>query len=107
MRAVPNEPAADRAEPGGTVPAGVFSPDLATRLINGPDQRARCAPRLLVAGRAVRGLTTIAPDKARIAQMAVSTLVGIFAGTASPPADVRAPHRLVVRGSTTRDSQAV
>lgn len=47
-------------------------------------------------------LTTIAPDKARIAQMAVSTLVGIIAGAAAPPADWKAPHRLVVRGSTTR-----
>ncbi|WP_406440372.1 LacI family transcriptional regulator [Streptomyces sp. NBC_01613] len=51
-------------------------------------------------------LTTIAPDKARIAHTAVSTLVGIIAGTASPPADSKAPYRLVVRGSTTSDSRA-
>ncbi|SDN55698.1 transcriptional regulator, LacI family [Streptomyces sp. cf386] len=52
-------------------------------------------------------LTTIAPDKARIAETAVSTLVGIIAGTASPPADAKAPHRLLVRGSTTTDSRSV
>ncbi|MEU6477974.1 LacI family DNA-binding transcriptional regulator [Streptomyces sp. NPDC047017] len=45
-------------------------------------------------------LTTIAPDKAQIAHLAVSTLVRLIEGTAPPPADSKAPYRLVVRDST-------
>ncbi|MER6922588.1 substrate-binding domain-containing protein, partial [Streptomyces spiralis] len=45
-------------------------------------------------------LTTIAPDKARIAHTAVSTLIAVIEGTAPPPAESKAPYRLVVREST-------
>ncbi|MFJ6392513.1 LacI family DNA-binding transcriptional regulator [Streptomyces sp. NPDC091972] len=45
-------------------------------------------------------LTTIAPDKAHIARLAVRTLAGIIEGTASSPSEARAPYRLLIRGST-------
>ncbi|MDT0610516.1 LacI family DNA-binding transcriptional regulator [Streptomyces lancefieldiae] len=45
-------------------------------------------------------LTTVAPDKAQIARTAVSTLLGVIDGSAPPPAEVKAPHRLLVREST-------
>ncbi|MFZ3572811.1 LacI family DNA-binding transcriptional regulator [Streptomyces sp. BH097] len=45
-------------------------------------------------------LTTIAPDKGALARTAVGTLVAVIEGTAPPPADAKAPYRLVVRGST-------
>ncbi|WNF01308.1 LacI family DNA-binding transcriptional regulator [Streptomyces luomodiensis] len=47
-------------------------------------------------------LTTIAPDKAHIARTAVGTLVSVIEGTAPPPADSKAPYRLVVRDSSRR-----
>lgn len=47
-------------------------------------------------------LTTIRPDKARIAQLAVELLAARIAaeGSAPDPTDVRAPYELVVREST-------
>ncbi|WP_053846531.1 LacI family DNA-binding transcriptional regulator [Streptomyces sp. NRRL B-24085] len=45
-------------------------------------------------------LTTIAPDKAHIAGLAVRTLAGIIEGTAPSPSEARAPYRLLIRGST-------
>ncbi|MEU9651030.1 LacI family DNA-binding transcriptional regulator [Streptomyces sp. NPDC048110] len=46
-------------------------------------------------------LTTVAPDKAAIARTAVSTLLGVIDGSAPAPTEAKAPHRLVVRESTT------
>lgn len=48
-------------------------------------------------------LTTIAPDKTQIARSAVSTLLAIIEDTAPPPADSKAPYRLVIRESTVRE----
>jgi len=48
-------------------------------------------------------LTTVAPDTARIAQLAVDLLaerLGDGPPTAAPPREVRVDHRLVVREST-------
>ncbi len=45
-------------------------------------------------------LTTIAPDIDRIAEAAVSRVVAMIHGAAVEPADVVAPHRLIVREST-------
>ncbi len=45
-------------------------------------------------------LTTIAPDKAEIARMAVDTLIDAINGTAPSPTEFVAPHRLIVREST-------
>ncbi|GAA2873782.1 LacI family DNA-binding transcriptional regulator [Streptomyces mexicanus] len=47
-------------------------------------------------------LTTVAPDKTQLADTAVRTLIGVIDGTAPPPAEWRAPHRLIVRESTVR-----
>ncbi|MDA5143755.1 LacI family DNA-binding transcriptional regulator [Streptomyces sp. AD681] len=46
-------------------------------------------------------LTTVAPDKAAIARTAVSTLLGVIDGSAPAPTETKAPHRLLVRQSTT------
>jgi DNA-binding LacI/PurR family transcriptional regulator len=45
-------------------------------------------------------LTTIAPDKDRIAQLALQVLRERLAGDDSPARVITAPHRLVVRGSS-------
>ncbi|MBD0419097.1 LacI family DNA-binding transcriptional regulator [Streptomyces sp. TRM S81-3] len=45
-------------------------------------------------------LTTVAPDKAEIARTAVGTLLGVIDGSAPPPTETKAPHRLLVREST-------
>ena len=45
-------------------------------------------------------LTTVAPDTARIAEIAVDLLAERIGQTAEPPREVRVPHRLVVREST-------
>ncbi|MDA8295561.1 MAG: LacI family DNA-binding transcriptional regulator [Actinomycetota bacterium] len=49
---------------------------------------------------AIPSLTTIAPDKAGLAAMAVDRLVRRMDGDTSPAADLVIPHRLVVREST-------
>jgi LacI family repressor for deo operon, udp, cdd, tsx, nupC, and nupG len=45
-------------------------------------------------------LTTVAPDKAKIARTAVDTLIDLMNGSATPPAEIVMSHRLVVREST-------
>ncbi|MFI6904559.1 LacI family DNA-binding transcriptional regulator [Nonomuraea sp. NPDC050394] len=45
-------------------------------------------------------LTTIAPDKAHIAETAVNLLATRLSAGAEPPQDLCAPHRLIVREST-------
>ncbi|GAA4095150.1 LacI family DNA-binding transcriptional regulator [Nonomuraea soli] len=45
-------------------------------------------------------LTTVAPDKAEIARVAVGMLVDAINGGATPPAEIRTSHRLVIREST-------
>lgn len=47
-------------------------------------------------------LTTVCPDKDRIAQGAVDGLVGLIEGADVPPTDQVVPHTLSVRGSTVR-----
>lgn len=47
-------------------------------------------------------LTTISPDKATIARLAVERLIGRLTDTPdAPPAELWAPHHLAVRESTT------
>jgi DNA-binding LacI/PurR family transcriptional regulator len=49
-------------------------------------------------------LTTIAPDKEVIAQLAVERLIALIASkSVEHPSDVSAPHRLIVRESTTTE----
>ncbi|TDD16331.1 LacI family DNA-binding transcriptional regulator [Nonomuraea diastatica] len=50
---------------------------------------------------ATPALTTIAPDKERIAELAVTRLLERVAGDPSPPVQLEAPWRLVVGESTT------
>jgi DNA-binding LacI/PurR family transcriptional regulator len=45
-------------------------------------------------------LTTIAPDKDRIAELALQVLRDRLAGDDSPARVLTAPHRLVIRGSS-------
>lgn len=47
-------------------------------------------------------LTTVAPDKSRIAEVAVELILGRLAGVETSPADVEAPWELKVRESTRR-----
>lgn len=48
-------------------------------------------------------LTTVAPDKRQIAQLALQCLADRIYSPDNevPPADLTAPHRLVIRASTT------
>lgn len=52
-------------------------------------------------------LTSIAPDKARIAELAVSQLLACIEEVAGPATETRAPHRLVVRESTGGEAPSV
>ncbi|MBT2234229.1 LacI family DNA-binding transcriptional regulator [Nonomuraea sp. NEAU-A123] len=45
-------------------------------------------------------LTTVAPDKAEIARLAVDILLQSINGTATTPSELVVPHRLIVREST-------
>jgi LacI family transcriptional regulator, repressor for deo operon, udp, cdd, tsx, nupC, and nupG len=51
-------------------------------------------------------LSTIAPDKAAIAEHAMTALVRRIGGDDAEPRRILAPHRLVVRGSSARGSSA-
>ncbi|WP_433509270.1 LacI family DNA-binding transcriptional regulator [Nonomuraea sp. CA-143628] len=45
-------------------------------------------------------LTTVAPDKAEIARLAVGVLIESINGSGSAPSEIVVPHRLIVREST-------
>ena len=45
-------------------------------------------------------LTTVAPDKAEIARLAVGVLIESINGSGPAPSEIVVPHRLIVREST-------
>jgi DNA-binding LacI/PurR family transcriptional regulator len=72
----------------------------ATRGVRVPDDVALVGFDDIEAGRyAVPALTTVAPDKQRLAELALATLAERMADGALPGRDVVVPHRLVVRES--------
>lgn len=72
----------------------------ADRGVRVPDELALVGFDDIEMGRyAVPALTTVAPDKARLAELALTTLAERMADPALPGRDLVVPHRLVVRES--------
>ncbi|MGW6202656.1 LacI family DNA-binding transcriptional regulator [Streptomyces sp. NPDC055089] len=105
---------ADLLDSGGEIPDAVFtfSDELALGVLHMAHQRGVRVPEELVVvgfddiedGRYGRPtLTTISPDKRQIAQLALQCLADRIYSPANevPPSDLTAPHRLVIRASTT------
>lgn len=106
---------ADLLDRGGEIPDAVFafSDELALGVMHMAHQRGvRLPEELAVAGfddiedgeYGHPTLTTVSPDKRQIAQLALQCLADRIYSPDNdvPPSDLTAPHRLVIRASTTR-----